>query len=82
MKSTRTRTTKREIGIGYNVEERQARLVSVTKSILKMAEKGEQITVPTLQARSVRIQGRVSDRQRSRDHRCHRRRERQGRYQG
>ena len=51
VKSTRTRTTKREIGIGYNVEERQARLVSVTKSILKMAEKGEQITVPTLQAR-------------------------------
>ena len=51
VKAARTRTTKREIGIGYNVEERQARLVSVTKSILKMAEKGEQITVPTLQAR-------------------------------
>ncbi len=51
VKAARTRTTKREIGIGYNVEERQARLVSVTKSILKMVEKGEQITVPTLQAR-------------------------------
>jgi hypothetical protein len=51
VKATRTRTTKREIGIGYNVKERQARLVSVTKSILKMVEKGEQITVPTLQAR-------------------------------
>lgn len=51
IKATRTRTTKREIGIGYNVKERKARIVSVTKSILKMAEKGEEITVPALQAR-------------------------------
>ena len=51
VKATRTRTTKREIGLSYNVKERQARLVSLVKTIKKMTANGEEITVPVLEGR-------------------------------
>ncbi len=51
VKPVRTRTNKRTETVKYDTKARQVRITSVIKAIKKMAESGEQITVPTIAAR-------------------------------